>query len=129
MMPEPQKEIFMGSAVILTNGRLADIEAKTAHGLIRGTRRFEITGVIDANHAGQDAGQVLDGIHRDIPVFSDMDTYMSLTGHTPDYAVIGVALSGGCLDAQWQALALRLLRKGISIVSGMHMILGDLPEF
>lgn len=129
MISELRNESPLETAVILTSGHLADIEAKTAHGLIRGTRRFKITGVIDANHAGQDAGQVLDGKHRDIPVFSDIDAYMTQTGHKPDYAVIGVALSGGCLDAQWQALTLSLLKKGISIVSGMHMILGDMPEF
>ncbi len=39
----------MGTAVILTNGRLDTADAKTAHGLIRGTERFKILGVIDAN--------------------------------------------------------------------------------
>ena len=41
----------MSSACILTNGKLDQIDAKTAHGLIRGTDRFDIIGVVDSNLA------------------------------------------------------------------------------
>ncbi len=124
-----KKPITMGSAVILTNGRLDTIDAKTAHGLIRGTERFEITGVVDANSAGQDAGMVVDGTHRNLPVHADMDDYLAATGKYPDFAIIGLALCGGRLDEQWQALALDMINRGISIVNGMHMLLGDMPVF
>ena len=63
-----KKNIMMGSAIILTNGSLEHADAKTAHGLIRGTERFDIKGVIDLNRAGMDAGEVLDGIYKNIPV-------------------------------------------------------------
>lgn len=126
---EKNKSLYMGSAVILTNGLLDQADAKTAHGLIRGTRRFDITGVIDSNSAGKDAGEVLDGIHRNIPVYAGMDDYLAARGKKPDYAVIGVALCGGRLDEQWQALALDMLNHGISMVNGMHMLLGDIPQF
>ena len=33
------------SAIVLTNGYLAQPDAKTAHGLIRGTERFSIAAV------------------------------------------------------------------------------------
>ncbi len=45
-------------AIVLTNGMLAEQGAKTAHGLIRGTERFEVAGVIDYLQAGKDAGEV-----------------------------------------------------------------------
>ena len=35
-----------GTAVVLTNGLLDAINAKTAHGLIRGSTRFEILGLV-----------------------------------------------------------------------------------
>ena len=35
-------------------------QAKTAFGLIRGTDRFEIVGVIDPKKSGQDAGVIVD---------------------------------------------------------------------
>ncbi len=124
-----KKNMLMGSAVILTNGSLDSEEAKTAHGLIRGTERFEIIGVVDHNSAGKDAGEVLDGTHRDIPVYLDMAAYLAAGEEKPDYAIIGVALSGGRLNKQWQALALSIINQGISIVNGMHMLLGDNPVF
>ena len=48
-------------AIVLTNGYLSRPDAKTAHGLIRGTERFTILAVIDPEFAGKDAGTVLDG--------------------------------------------------------------------
>ena len=48
------------TAVILTNGRLATSDAKTAHGLIRGTERFTIVGVVDPLNCGKDAGDIVD---------------------------------------------------------------------
>jgi uncharacterized NAD-dependent epimerase/dehydratase family protein len=121
--------MMMGTAVILTNGLLEQADAKTAHGLIRGTQRFKVTGVIDHNSAGKDAGEVLDGTFRDIPVFHDMDDFLASGRKKPDFAVIGVALCGGRLDEHWQALALDMINYGISLVNGMHMLLGDHPAF
>ncbi len=123
------KNLMMGTAVVLTDGSLEREEAKTAHGLIRGSERFEITGIIDQKNAGQDAGEVLDGIFRNIPVYSDMAAYLTDRGKKPDYAVIGVAVSGGLLNDQWLALTLDFINRGISIVNGMHMLLGDNPVF
>jgi len=40
-------------AILLTNGMLHMSDAKTAHGLIRGTERFTIVAVIDNVHAGK----------------------------------------------------------------------------
>lgn len=126
---EKKNRTLMGSAVILTNGSLDSADAKTAHGLIRGTERFDIMGVIDHNSAGLDAGEVLDGIHRNVPVYSNMDDCLAAQGKKPDYAIIGVALSGGRLNEKWQALTLGIIHYGISIVNGMHMLLGDNPVF
>ncbi len=129
MKPTQAGHAMMGSAIILTNGRLAHVDAKTAHGLIRGTQRFEIIGVIDAANAGKDAGEVLDGLHRNIPIYATTDAFVAATGITPDYCIIGVALSGGRLDDVWQALLMDAIGHGISVVNGMHMLLGDIPAF
>ena len=45
------------TAIVLTLGKLMTNAAKTAHGLIRGSDRFRIVGIIDDEHAGQDAGK------------------------------------------------------------------------
>ena len=38
-----------GNAVVLTNGKFDSKSAKTAHGLIRGSSRFNIVAVIDSS--------------------------------------------------------------------------------
>ena len=56
-------------ALILAPHTFNSEQAKTAFGLIRGTDRFEIVGVIDPEKSGQDAGVIVDGNLRGIPVF------------------------------------------------------------
>ena len=71
------------NAIVITGGELAGTNAKTAHGLIRGTERFNILGVIDSVSAGKDAGEVLDGIKRNIPVYASLsgEILYCRTGH------------------------------------------------
>jgi len=116
-------------ACILTNGKLDHIDAKTAHGLIRGTDRYDIIGVVDAAHAGRDAGEVLDGRTRDIMVYSSIADLLDKSPLKPEFAIIGVALSGGVLPEDWNQTILETLEHGISIVNGLHQPLGDNPDF
>jgi uncharacterized NAD-dependent epimerase/dehydratase family protein len=67
------------TALILTNGRFATSDAKTAHGLIRGTDRFSIVSVIDPVSYGKDAGEIVDGRFRNIPVFESIATKDRIT--------------------------------------------------
>jgi uncharacterized NAD-dependent epimerase/dehydratase family protein len=120
---------MMGSACILTNGKLDHIDAKTAHGLIRGTERFDIIGVVDAAHAGRDAGEVIDGRTRNIMVYSSIADLLDQSPAKPEFAIVGVALSGGVLPADWHRTIIETLERGISIVNGLHQPLGDNPDF
>jgi uncharacterized NAD-dependent epimerase/dehydratase family protein len=117
----------MNKAIILTNGLLVTNDAKTAHGLIRGTERYEIVGVIDPPTAGQDAGAVLDGKHRDIPIFSSLTE--SLEKLQPiDYLIVGVATVGGVLPSDMLEIIKTAIQKGVSIVNGLHEYLTEKPE-
>ena len=115
------------TALILTNGRLATSDAKTAHGLIRGTDRFSIVGVIDPANCGKDAGQIVDGRFRNIPVFESLRTFLDHSRQKPDYVIIGVALSGGRLPADWNNILLQVLENRIRIISTMHQLLSEDP--
>lgn len=115
------------TAVILTNGRLATSDAKTAHGLIRGTERFSIVGVIDPVSCGNDAGEIVDGRFRNIPVFESIRTFLDHSRQKPDYGIIGVALSGGRLPENWNDILLEVLENRISIISTMHQLLSEEP--
>jgi uncharacterized NAD-dependent epimerase/dehydratase family protein len=115
-------------AVILTQGLLHTPNAKTAHGLIRSCERFQIVAVIDPISAGKDAGVVLDGHVRNIPVVADIET--AKTAH-PDlqYCIIGVATPGGILPDSMLDTLRAAIQLGMSIVNGLHDYLGDRPDF
>ena len=118
-----------GAAVIITGGLLCDANGKTAHGLIRGGSRFEILGVIDAPCAGRDAGEVLDGNFRNIPVFATLEEFLARGSHKPRYAIFGGAYSGGKLPPEMRGPLLNAMKHGLSVVCGLHEQLGEDPEF
>jgi uncharacterized NAD-dependent epimerase/dehydratase family protein len=115
------------SSIIITDGLLHTSDAKTAHGLIRGTERFHIAAVIDSRHAGRDAGEVLDGIARGIPILPDVETAIGILPGL-QYAIIGVATVGGVLPVHFLPMLRACLQHGISLVNGLHDALADHPE-
>lgn len=117
----------MQNAIVLTNGLLRSSDAKTAHGLIRGTSRFRILGIIDPPCAGLDAGAVLDGKHRDIPVFESLAIAMEKLQKI-DCLIVGVATVGGILPPDMLGVIKDAIQKGISIVNGLHDYLNENPE-
>jgi len=112
-------------AFVLTNGLYPTSDAKTAHGLVRGTERFLITGVIDQQAtAGKDAGVILDGIHRSIPIYANLED--AWEAHTETTVlVIGVATVGGVLPTDMLVIIKAAIEKGLSIVNGLHDYLTD----
>jgi uncharacterized NAD-dependent epimerase/dehydratase family protein len=117
----------MNKAIVLTNGILSHSDAKTAHGLIRGTERFKIVGVVDdATTAGKDAGELLDGKHRNIPIYATL--VEALAAEQPAYLIIGIATVGGVLPNSMIAIIQEAIKAGLSIVNGLHDYLQDRPE-
>lgn len=101
--------------------------AKTAHGLIRGTERFNILGFIDHNSAGRDAGEVLDGKNRNIPIYATLADFLK-TGQQATYCVIGVATKGGIIPDALRVLLKDALENGFNLVNGLHEYISDIPE-
>src|SRR5882757_11584061 len=118
---------MLDNAIILTAGILTGSNAKTAHGLIRKTSRYNIVGVIDGKSAGQDAGYVLDKVKRDIPIYATLEDFLQQSEKKAQYAIVGVAFPGGKLPAPILALIKEAITAGISIVSGAHEFLSDMP--
>ena len=116
------------NAIVLTAGFLDTYSGKTAHGLIRGTDRFNILGVIDPKYPGQDAGEVLDGKKRGIPVFATLDDFIRTTKEKAKYCILGVATKGGVIPASLQVMLKEALEKGLSIVNGLHDYVSDHEE-
>ena len=117
------------TAVLLTDGRYDTSDAKTAHGLVRGPSRYRLLGAVDgAATAGADAGERLDGMPRGIPLFADLDAALAALPAPPEWCVVGVATAGGKLAASLRATLLAAARRGLSIVNGLHDLVGDDPE-
>ena len=115
----------MKKALVLTNGLYQTSDAKTAHGLVRGSERFLIAGIIDNTQtANKDAGELLDNTHRNIPVFADLAAALS-TIKDADTLIIGVATVGGKLPVEMLVIIKEAISKGLSIVNGLHDYLNE----
>ncbi|WP_225867233.1 DUF1611 domain-containing protein [Cyanobium sp. PCC 7001] len=117
------------SAVIYCQGQFCLPDGKTAHGLIRHSDRYRITAVIDADCAGGDAGQLLEGVANGIPVVADLAAALALSGPPPHTLIYGMAPADGLYSPSDRAMLLAALRAGLSLVSGMRQFLKDDPEF
>lgn len=116
-----------GTAIVLTGGLFEKPHGKTAHGLVRGTERFRILAVIDEVSAGKDAGEVLDGIPRQIPIIESLDAFLAQQGK-PDYCILGIAAAGGLIPPNLKPVIRQAIEAGIHIVSGLHEFVSEMPE-
>ena len=110
--------------IVATDGLLKQDYAKTAHGLIRGSERFEVLAIIDKKYCGLDAGETLDGRHRKIPVISTVQEAIDIFKDI-DYLVIGVATVGGVLSDSLLKTIKKAISNRIGIVNGLHDQLGE----
>src|SRR5215470_9949700 len=117
-----------GTALVLCCGYYGTTNGKTAHGLVRGTGRYRVLGVVDAPLAGRDAGEALDGKRRDIPIFGSLAEALERLGGKPDYAVVGLATHGGRLTPPVKEALLEAIESGISVVNGLHEFAAEDPE-
>jgi uncharacterized NAD-dependent epimerase/dehydratase family protein len=114
-----------GVAVILAPNAFRTDGAKTAHGLVRGTERFEIVAVVDPDAAGLDAGEVLDGKRRGIPICASLSEAVAGGSRRADTVIVGVATAGGTLPPSLRAVLLEAANAGLSIVNGLHELVSE----
>ncbi len=119
----------MNEALILCEGKLATTTGKTARGLVRYSKKYRIIGVIDSSQAGKDAGEVVDGVRRNIPIYSSLTDALGPGTQLPQYIIIGVATVGGMLPKDFRPVIREALLRGISVIVGLHEFLGDDREF
>jgi uncharacterized NAD-dependent epimerase/dehydratase family protein len=116
------KNSLDGKAIVYADGVFNTPGGKTAHGLVRFTERYEVTGVIDRTYAGKDAGEVLDGTKNGIMIFADLQSAVSNLG--PDRGkgtlVIGLAPDGGRLPPEAKKVIRKALELGLNVDSGLH---------
>ena len=74
-----------------------------------------------------DAGVLLDGVYRGIPVFTTLDEALSVV--TPQVFIIGAVSDGGVLPDGYGSAVTWALRHGLDVVSGLHEFLSDNPLY
>ncbi len=113
------------AAIVLAEGAYRTSDAKTAHGLVRGPSRWTIAAVVDSTCAGEDAGLLLDGRARGIPVAASLAAALAGAGKGARWCVVGVATHGGRLPDPLRRSLLEAAESGLSIVNGLHELAGD----
>ena len=121
-----------GNAVVYCQGAFNTTNGKTAHGLVRRTERYRVLSVIDSRYAGRDAGELLDGIHKGIPIHENLSAALQAsekTGKHISHFVMGLAPDGGRLNEKARQDVKEAIQLGLHIDSGLHDILSDDPVF
>jgi len=109
-------------ALVFSENEFGKIDGKVANGLVRYSGRYEIVGVIDSTKAGLDAGEHLDGIKKEIPIFRNIDDAIENLNYIPEYFIYGIAPLASFLDREQRKLIVAAMRKGMNIIN-------PLPEF
>ncbi len=117
-----------GNALIYCEGYFNTPWGKTAHGLVRFTRRYNILGVIDSHYAGQDAGEVLDRTPNGVPVSASLQEAIETAradGNAATHYIFGIAPDGGVITDDMRTAILSAIRSGLNVDCGMHYFITE----
>lgn len=117
-----------GNAVVYCEAAFDTPNGKTAHGLVRTGKRFRVVAVIDSTHAGRDAGTVLDGRPRGIPICSTLRESIDAAAEPVAWFVIGLAPEGGRLGPQVREAVIEAIESRLGVCAGLHDFLSEDPE-
>ena len=119
------------NAIIYCEGAFGTLNGKTAHGLVRRSHRYRILSVVDSDHAGKDAGMLLDGRHVGIPIYGDIEKAVKAAesnAHQATHLVMGLAPDGGRLTHAARGDVLRAIKLGLNVDSGLHDFISEDEE-
>jgi uncharacterized NAD-dependent epimerase/dehydratase family protein len=102
-------------------------DGKTAHGLVRYSKKYKIVGVVDSTLPAGDAASFLDPTRHGVPLFSSLEDAYRATN--PDTFIIGAVSEGGMLPQGYDTAVTWALSRGMHVVSGLHEFLSDEPRF
>ncbi|MCH7534403.1 MAG: DUF1611 domain-containing protein [Bacteroidetes bacterium] len=118
----------MDTAIILADDFINGDSCKTTHGLIRKSLRFKIIGIVDEMNANNEAGTLLDGIDKGIPVFASVDELLNEVEEKPKFCIVGIATSGGVITPYIIKHGVKALNNGLSLICGLHSFISENEE-
>lgn len=113
------------TAIVYSEGFFAEMDGKTANGLVRASEIYEIVGVIDSTKSGQDSGEVLDGKKNNILIYKDLDDAVKHIDKPIEVFIYGIAPLSGDFSEGDIVLMEKAMQKGMDIVSGLHTFLTE----
>jgi len=116
-----------GNAIVYADKLFNCADGKTAHGLVRFSRRFNVSCVVDTTLSEGDAGEILDGIKRNIPLYNNLGKALKLTN--ADTFIVGAVSEGGVLPSGYDKAIKWALSNGLNVISGLHEFISDNPIF
>ncbi|SIS65082.1 DUF1611 domain-containing protein [Salimicrobium flavidum] len=116
-------------AIVYCEDNFGTMDGKTANGLVRSSRNFEIVGVIDSTKAGKDSGEFLFGQTNGIPIFKDLPHALELLEKVPEQFIYGIAPSDGFLKKAERNLLFYAMERGMNIVNPLHEFFTNDQEF
>ena len=96
-----------------------------AHGVIRYSSDV-VVAIVDPDHAGKTARDVVPHLDSDAPIVASFDEGLLFA---PTSLLIGIAPAGGRLPDEFRVAVRAALSAGLEVVSGLHVMLGEDPEF
>jgi uncharacterized NAD-dependent epimerase/dehydratase family protein len=115
-------------AIVYCEREFLNANGKTAHGLVRYTSRYQVAAVVDSKVPKEgDAGKILDGKPRGVPLFHSLEKAIEKT--KPETFVIGAVSEGGVLPEGYDKAVYFALKHRLNVVSGLHQFISDIPQF
>ncbi len=119
--------MLSGKAIVLTHGYLNTVNAKTCHGLLRYSSRFDVQAVVDKDFAGKDAGEVMDNKPLGIPIYASVAEALEKCSNITNL-IIGVATHGGLLPNSFKPEIITAIKHHCNIVNGLHDYLSGMSD-
>jgi uncharacterized NAD-dependent epimerase/dehydratase family protein len=113
-------------SVIVAEGFLGTTYGKTANGLCRFSKRYDILAVIDSTHMGSPIEELIPKAKNSIKIISTVEEALALGADT---LIVGVATDGGFLPENFRPFIRKAIREKMTVVSGLHQFISDDPEF
>ncbi len=115
----------MTKTVILTDGFLDEGTAKTAHGLLRHSEKYDIVGVIDSDFEGKTTDEIIRR-SKSVKIYPDVDSV--LKEEEVEKLIVGVATIGGYLPENFRRHIKTAIENGIDIIAGLHHYMNEDDE-
>ncbi|WP_174727069.1 DUF1611 domain-containing protein [Mesobacillus harenae] len=117
------------TAIIYCEGNFGKMDGKTANGLIRNSKNYEIVGVIDSTKAHLDSGEFLEGKKNNVPIYTSLEDVIENVTPLPDQFIYGIAPAEAFLKTYERNIILKAMETGMDIINPLHEFFTEDKEF